>query len=104
MICLISAVFPTVLGAPVPHAANPKAERQRGMHWWYDLVDWIGGWPFEVATPEEVLRFLHARGFEITDLMTHPDRLAAIGSAAFTEGARHRGTSLIELIVKSRYL
>jgi UDP-N-acetylglucosamine--N-acetylmuramyl-(pentapeptide) pyrophosphoryl-undecaprenol N-acetylglucosamine transferase len=35
---------------------------------------------------------------EITDLMTHPDRLAAIGSAAFTEGARHRGTSLIELI------
>jgi 2-polyprenyl-6-hydroxyphenyl methylase/3-demethylubiquinone-9 3-methyltransferase len=52
------------------NGANPKAERQRGMHWWYDLVDWIGGWPFEVAKPEEVLRFLQTRGFEITDLMT----------------------------------
>ena len=58
-----------VLGKPQPDAgtaspeaavSNPKAERQRGMHWWYDLVDWIGGWPFEVATPEEVLRFLQA--------------------------------------------
>lgn len=56
--------------APAPPVSNPKAERQRGMHWWYDLVDWIGGWPFEVATPEQVLHFLHARGFEIADLMT----------------------------------
>lgn len=65
-----SGISPTVPGVPAPSAANPKTERQRGMHWWYDLVDWIGGWPFEVAKPEEVLRFLQARGFEITDLMT----------------------------------
>ena len=32
------------------------------MHAWYDLVDWIGGWPFEVARPEEVFRFLRDRG------------------------------------------
>jgi len=50
--------------------ADAKAQRQRGMHWWYDLVDWIGGWPFEVASPEAVLQFLQSRGFEIVDLMT----------------------------------
>ena len=34
----------------------------------------------------------------VGDLMAHRDVLAAIGSAARTEGARHRGTSLIDLI------
>jgi 2-polyprenyl-6-hydroxyphenyl methylase/3-demethylubiquinone-9 3-methyltransferase len=35
----------------------------RGMSRWHDLVDWVGGYPFEVARPEEVLAFLEARGF-----------------------------------------
>ena len=24
---------------------------------WHDLVDWVGGYPFEVAKPEEVFDF-----------------------------------------------
>ena len=44
--------------------------RARGMHWWYDLVDWVGGWPFEVARPEEVFAFLRDRGFELAELRT----------------------------------
>ena len=27
---------------------------------WHDLVDWVGGYPFEVATPEEVFDFCAA--------------------------------------------
>jgi len=46
--------------------------RQRGMHAWYDLVDWVGGWPFEVARPCEVFRYLRDRGFELTELVTTP--------------------------------
>ena len=42
----------------------------RGMHRWYDLVDWVGGWPFEVARPGEVFEFLSARGLELTTLRT----------------------------------
>lgn len=61
---------PSVSGAPATTPAMVKTRRQRGMHWWYDLVDWIGGWPFEVALPEDVLRFLRERGFELEDLMT----------------------------------
>jgi 2-polyprenyl-6-hydroxyphenyl methylase/3-demethylubiquinone-9 3-methyltransferase len=43
---------------------------QRGMHAWYDLVDWVGGWPFEVARPEDVFRFLRDRGFVLQEMTT----------------------------------
>jgi len=42
----------------------------RGMTLWYDMIDWLGGYPFEVASPEAVLRFLRARGFELRELAT----------------------------------
>ncbi len=35
----------------------------RGMNLYHDSVDWVGGWPFEVATPREIETFLAARGF-----------------------------------------
>lgn len=43
---------------------------QRGMDWWIDLKDWVGGWPFEVAKPEDVFRFLRDRGFVLEELIT----------------------------------
>jgi 2-polyprenyl-6-hydroxyphenyl methylase/3-demethylubiquinone-9 3-methyltransferase len=47
-----------------------RSQRGRGMRWWTDLVDWIGGWPFEVAKPEEVFAYLRDRGFELVELRT----------------------------------
>jgi 2-polyprenyl-6-hydroxyphenyl methylase/3-demethylubiquinone-9 3-methyltransferase len=38
----------------------------RGMHPWRDLVDWVGGYPFEVATPDEIIGFCEERGFEVS--------------------------------------
>jgi 2-polyprenyl-6-hydroxyphenyl methylase/3-demethylubiquinone-9 3-methyltransferase len=43
---------------------------RRGMSRWHDAVDWVGGYPFEVATPEEVFRFCRDRGFELVNLKT----------------------------------
>ncbi len=42
----------------------------RGMSAWHDVVDWIGGWPFEVATPEAVFDHFRARGFTLEKLKT----------------------------------
>ena len=42
----------------------------RGMSPWHDHVDWIGGYPFEVAKPEQILHFYRARGFNLTNLET----------------------------------
>lgn len=43
---------------------------RRGMNVFQDVVDWIGGWPFEVAKPEEVFRFYYERGFTLVQLKT----------------------------------
>ena len=37
----------------------------RGMSRWRDLVDWVGGYPYEVATPDEIEKFYAARGFSL---------------------------------------
>jgi 2-polyprenyl-6-hydroxyphenyl methylase/3-demethylubiquinone-9 3-methyltransferase len=56
---------------PFTPIANWVRETQsRGMHGWYDLVDWVGGWPFEVAKVEEVFRFMRDRGFSLQELTT----------------------------------
>jgi 2-polyprenyl-3-methyl-5-hydroxy-6-metoxy-1,4-benzoquinol methylase len=47
----------------------------RGMSARHDLVDWVGGYPFEVARPEEVFAFCRERGFELIALETVGGRL-----------------------------
>jgi 2-polyprenyl-6-hydroxyphenyl methylase/3-demethylubiquinone-9 3-methyltransferase len=42
----------------------------RGMSMMHDWIDWLGGFPFEVAKPEEVFEFYRARGFELMRLRT----------------------------------
>ena len=42
----------------------------RGMSPWHDLVDWVGGYPFEVSRPDEIFRFFYARGFSLENLTT----------------------------------
>jgi 2-polyprenyl-3-methyl-5-hydroxy-6-metoxy-1,4-benzoquinol methylase len=42
----------------------------RGMSFWQDLIDWVGGYPFEVATPEQIFDFYRQRGFELQRLRT----------------------------------
>jgi 2-polyprenyl-6-hydroxyphenyl methylase/3-demethylubiquinone-9 3-methyltransferase len=47
-----------------------KQVRTRGMSARHDMVDWVGGYPFEVAKPEEVFSFLRERGFQLRHLKT----------------------------------
>jgi len=47
---------------------NYSAGTVRGMSPWRDVVDWVGGLPFEVATPEEIFRFYRDRGFQLLEL------------------------------------
>lgn len=47
-----------------------KSERVRGMSRWHDWVDWVGGYPFETAKPEEIFEFYKTRGFILTALVT----------------------------------
>ena len=42
--------------------------RRRGMNKWHDIVDWVGGYPYEYATPEEIFDFYRNRGFTLTKM------------------------------------
>jgi 2-polyprenyl-6-hydroxyphenyl methylase/3-demethylubiquinone-9 3-methyltransferase len=42
--------------------------QNRGMTKWRDIVDWVGGYPYEVSTADEVFDFCRARGFVLTKL------------------------------------
>jgi 2-polyprenyl-3-methyl-5-hydroxy-6-metoxy-1,4-benzoquinol methylase len=53
-----------------PFATWRNEGRERGMSPWRDLVDWVGGYPFEVAKPESILDFYVRRGFHLTRLVT----------------------------------
>ena len=35
-----------------------------------DVIDWVGGFPFEVCKPEQVLDFCRSKGFELVKLTT----------------------------------
>jgi SAM-dependent methyltransferase len=43
-------------------------ETRRGMSRWRDIVDWVGGYPYEVAKPDAIFDFYRARGFELARL------------------------------------
>jgi 2-polyprenyl-3-methyl-5-hydroxy-6-metoxy-1,4-benzoquinol methylase len=53
-------------GRPAEYFRSWTTYNKRGMNRWRDAVDWVGGYPYEVATPEEVFDFCRARGFGLT--------------------------------------
>ena len=36
--------------------------KERGMDFYYDVIDWLGGYPYEYASEREVIRFFEKRG------------------------------------------
>jgi 2-polyprenyl-6-hydroxyphenyl methylase/3-demethylubiquinone-9 3-methyltransferase len=42
--------------------------RLRGMSRWRDILDWVGGYPYEFATPDEIFDFYRARGFSLVKM------------------------------------
>ena len=53
-------------GRPFSTWLNYKT--RRGMSAWRDVVDWVGGYPFEVATPGDVFEFYRKKGLQLIKL------------------------------------
>lgn len=45
-------------------------KKSRGMSTWHDWIDWVGGYPFEVAKPEEIFDFFRSKEFSLVKLKT----------------------------------
>ena len=55
---------------PLPLADWRKKRHDRGMSVWHDWVDWIGGLPFQVAKPEQIILPVRDRGLVLDNLVT----------------------------------
>lgn len=53
-----------------PFRTWKQYQRTRGMSPWRDVVDWVGGYPFEVARPEQIFHFYRKRGHVLLGLKT----------------------------------
>ena len=63
---LLAVHAPYFIGARLLfRALTGRPVGRRGMSPWYDLKDWLGGYPFEVASPARVTAYCAGRGFRL---------------------------------------
>ncbi len=63
---------------------------KRGMKWYTDVVDWLGGYPYESATPGEIRAFVEGLGFKQVSAFRTRSGLGVFG----TGNAEYRFQSL----------
>lgn len=68
-------IYDLLRGKPFYTWRHYAEHSARGMSPWRDVVDWVGGYPFEVAKPEQVFRFYYDRGFMLKNMVTCGGRL-----------------------------
>jgi len=52
-----------------------RLEIERGMSIWRDMIDWLGGYPFEVAKPEEIISCYFEKRYQLIKLKTCGGRM-----------------------------
>jgi SAM-dependent methyltransferase len=58
----------------------------RGMSWRHDAIDWLGGYPYEAATPGEILQFVR-RKFNFVLIAQNVDLKLGVSEFVFECGA-----------------
>lgn len=69
----IHSLYPTLPSILLKTIQNRKYPR--GMNVWYDLYDWLGGYPFEVSTPQQIFEYYKSNCYHLTKLKTVGGRL-----------------------------
>jgi 2-polyprenyl-3-methyl-5-hydroxy-6-metoxy-1,4-benzoquinol methylase len=66
---LKALVGATLRGQPGEYLRSWSNYRQsRGMSKWHDIIDWVGGYPYEFATPDQLFDFYRERGFALAKM------------------------------------
>jgi 2-polyprenyl-6-hydroxyphenyl methylase/3-demethylubiquinone-9 3-methyltransferase len=64
---MIAGLYPIIwLAKFLLTGENPK-DKERGMDFFYDVVDWVGGYPYEYASIEEIEEMCRPLGLELVD-------------------------------------
>jgi 2-polyprenyl-6-hydroxyphenyl methylase/3-demethylubiquinone-9 3-methyltransferase len=62
---IVAAMYPVILAAKWSVTGRNPMAMDRGMDFYYNVVDWVGGYPYEYASVEEVTRYLVGKGFAL---------------------------------------
>jgi 2-polyprenyl-6-hydroxyphenyl methylase/3-demethylubiquinone-9 3-methyltransferase len=53
-----------------PFQSIKFAKINRGMTAWHDLIDWVGGFPYETATADEIFTYFKKRKYNLEKIRT----------------------------------
>jgi 2-polyprenyl-6-hydroxyphenyl methylase/3-demethylubiquinone-9 3-methyltransferase len=62
---LICFFYPLILVSVLVLAGKNPFRMRRGMDFYHDVVDWVGGFPYEFASRQEVVDCLEKKGFSL---------------------------------------
>ncbi|MBZ6076252.1 class I SAM-dependent methyltransferase [Microvirga puerhi] len=61
---LIAALYPVIWLAKLIVTGRAPTRQTRGMDFYYNVVDWVGGYPYEYGSRDEMKRMVGTLGFE----------------------------------------
>jgi 2-polyprenyl-6-hydroxyphenyl methylase/3-demethylubiquinone-9 3-methyltransferase len=62
---MVSALYPVIWLAKLFVTGRNPGNKERGMDFFYDVVDWVGGYPYEYADIAQVEAICHKLGFSL---------------------------------------
>ncbi len=73
---LVGAVWVVGAAARAAYTRTNPFRQRRGMNFYHNIVDWVGGYPYEYAGPDELRAFVEPRGFELIEVRRGPTPIA----------------------------
>ncbi len=61
----ISLFYPIIYLAKWLITQKNPATKDRGMNFYHDVIDWVGGYPYEYASKSEIVSFFESGGFSL---------------------------------------
>ena len=62
---MITILYPIILGAKWLVTGRDPMAMDRGMDFYYNVIDWVGGYPYEYASIDDVTKYLAGKGFSL---------------------------------------
>ncbi|MEY2508019.1 MAG: hypothetical protein QOH01_2348 [Verrucomicrobiota bacterium] len=62
---MVGGLWPVIFVAKWLSTGGNPLRQSRGMDFHYDVVDWVGGYPYEYGSVHEIARFVEALGFRL---------------------------------------
>ena len=59
----VYSFFPIIYLAKFLVTGKKPTKSKRGMDFYFDIIDWLGGYPYEYATKDEVITYVESLGF-----------------------------------------